>query len=143
VTAGDCAANSGGSYAGDGSDCAVVDCAPPAEYVAWYTGNVCCWGAPLLYIGDRNGFEASESTCSYPGGGLDCNNPLVKVELRGGFATVEAAEAWLCPQFVSFSYHYWCDAHYQMDGKNWRPAVGCDLSGLPETSTPPDVNGCQ
>lgn len=128
-----------GQFLGDDTDC---DPDPCADFVVWYTGNVCCWGAPLLYISDRNGFEASESTCSYPGGGLDCNNPLVKVELQGGFATVEAAEAWLCPQFVSFSYHYWCNAHYQMDGKNWQPGV-CDLSGLPETTTPPDVNGCQ
>ena len=142
VSVSGCAALQGGVYSGDGTACATVQCAAPAEYLTWYTGNVCCWGAPLLYISTRDSFNQPAFAADYPGGGIDYRIPLVKTELQGGFATVEAAEAWLCPQFVSFSYHYWCDAHYQMDGKNWRPAV-CDLSGLPETSTPPDVNGCQ
>jgi hypothetical protein len=135
-----------GAYAGDGSECALVECPlpTPTEYVLWYTGNVCCWGAPHLLITDRDRFDAPESASSYPGGGIDPSVPLVKVELRGGFASVAEANAWVCPQFTSSSYHYWCSRHYQMNGHNWQPyGLACDFSTLPETTTPPESNLCQ
>ena len=80
-----------------------------------------------------------------PGGGIDPSVALVKVELRGGFASTEEARAWVCPQFVSSSYHFWCLRHYQAMGMNWQPSggLGCGLSNLPEATTVPDTNGCQ
>ncbi len=144
-TSSECAAISGATYAGDGADCAVTDCPAPIEYVVWYTGNVCCWGAPHLLLTTRESFERPESASSYPGGGIDPSVALVKVELQGGFATTEEARAWVCPQFVSSSYHYWCLRHYQAMGMNWQPSgsLGCDLSNLPEATTVPDTIGCQ
>jgi hypothetical protein len=143
VSAAECADLSG-EYQGDGTSCATADCPPPAEYVIWYTANVCCWGAPLIYITDRAGFEERESRASFPGGGIDHSIDAVKVAYLAGFDTMEAAQAWICPQFTSKSYHYWCGHHYQMDGMNWQPGgLGCDLSNLPVTDSPPDANLCE
>lgn len=144
-TSSECAAIGGATYAGDGADCAVTDCPAPIEYVVWYTGNVCCWGAPHLLLTTRESFERPELASSYPGGGIDPSVALVKVELRGGFASTEEARAWVCPQFVSSSYHFWCLRHYQAMGMNWQPSggLGCGLSNLPEATTVPDTNGCQ
>ena len=98
----------------------------------------------MLYITDRTGFEERESRASFPGGGIDHSIDVIKVEYQGGFASVEDARAWICPKFTSRSFHYWCTAHYQMDGKNWHPGgLGCDLSHLPDTDSPPDTNLCQ
>ena len=144
VTASECGARAG-AYSGDGTECSLVECTvpTPAEYVIWYTGNVCCWGAPHLLVTDRDRFNEPELASSYPGGGIDPSVPLVKVELQGGFASVAAANAWVCPQFTSSSYHYWCSRHYQMNGHNWQPyGLACDFSTLPETTTPPESNLC-
>ncbi|MBN1511573.1 MAG: hypothetical protein JXB13_06120 [Phycisphaerae bacterium] len=131
-----------GTYQGDGTSCEPDPC---VEYVVWYTGNVCCWGAPRLYISTRTEFNQSASTCNFPGGGIDCSVPLVRVELKGGFKDYAAAQAWLCPQFESRIYHYWCGAHYQMDGKNWSTAPCDNLGDLPELeeSQRIDSNLCQ
>ncbi len=131
-----------GTYQGDGSSCEPDPC---VEYVVWYTGNVCCWGAPRVYISTRTEYNQSASTCNFPGGGVDCSVPLVRVELKGGFKDYDAAQAWLCPQFESRIFHYWCGAHYQMDGKNWTTAPCDNLSDLPELeeSQRIDSNLCQ
>jgi len=144
VTASACAAINGGVYSGDGSACNNVSCTPTVEYLVWYTGNVCCWGAPLMYIGTRESFEEPGSASSYPGGGIDPSVPVEKVEFQGGFASAEEARDWICPQFESTTFHFWCTAHYQLGGQNWQPgSLGCDLSGLPEPATYPEVNGCE
>ncbi len=146
VTSSACAATSGAVYSGDGTDCATTQCVQPPEYVVWYTGNVCCWGAPLLFITERSGFESEQSASSFPGGGIDGSIPAVKVELMGGFASAQEARDWVCPQFTSSSFHYWCDRHYQMDGKNWQitGSVGCtNLGSLPEPTAYPETNLCQ
>jgi hypothetical protein len=134
-----------GQYLGDTTTCDPEPCVGTEEYVVWYTGNVCCWGAPLLYLSERSELDREASTCSYPGGGIDCTVPLERVVVMDGFATIAEAQAWVCPRIVSQSYHYWCGAHYQMDGQNWQPtgSLGCDLSGLPEPATYPEVDGCQ
>jgi hypothetical protein len=121
-----------GVYSGDDTACATVQCAPPVEYVVWYTGNVSCWSAPLMYISTRDAFNTAESAASYPGGGIDFTIPLQKVELQSGFATVQDAQEWICPQFEQFFYHDWCSPHYFAMGQWWLPAgLGCDLSDVP------------
>lgn len=130
-------------FAGPGTSCSTTACAPPVEYVVWYTSNVCCWGAPHIVISDRDGFNAPDLRSNWPGGGISPTEPLTKVELQGGFATYEEAQAWFCPQLTSWSYHYWCGRHYQAMGGNWQVGAGtCDLSVLPQTDSPPDFNGC-
>lgn len=128
-----------------GDLCDEVDC-PVRDFVVWYTGNVCCWGAPLLYISNRGDFDQADLTCNYPGGGLCPGAALNKVLLQGGFNTREEAQAWICPQFTSSSFHFWCGRHYQLGGVNWQPAgLGCDLGGLPDSENPPahpDVDVC-
>ncbi|MCO6435650.1 MAG: hypothetical protein J5J06_01015 [Phycisphaerae bacterium] len=120
-----------------GELCDAVDC-PVRDFVVWYTGNVCCWGAPLLYISDRDSFEGTALRSSFPGGGIDPTELVVKVLLQAGFDTREDAQAWICPQFTSSSFHYWCGRHYQMGGVNWQPGgLGCDLGGLPDNPNPP------
>jgi hypothetical protein len=120
-----------------GDLCDEVDC-PVQDFVVWYTGNVCCWGAPLLYISDRDGFDRPGSRCGFPGGGLCPSPPVDKVLLRDGFKTPEEARAWICPQFTSSSFHFWCGRHYQMGGVNWQPGgLGCDFGGLPDADSPP------
>jgi|GEM_PF-4463502 len=138
----DCTATSG-TYAGDDVACADMVCTPPEDYVVWYTGNVCCWGAPLVYISTRSSFEAGAPKSSYPGGGIDSSIPVTKVELQGGFATSQEAQAWLCPQVVSRFNHYWCGSGYvQMNGANWQIGA-CDTSNLPFIGDAPDVDMCQ
>ncbi|MGD2108639.1 MAG: hypothetical protein PVI86_04540 [Phycisphaerae bacterium] len=133
-----------GDYQGDGTSCDSLTCTPQIEYVVWYTGNVCCWGAPLLYISDRITFNQPRSRSSFPGGGIDPSIPAIKVEMQGGFASREDAQNWICPQFTSSSFHYWCGRHYQMGGKNWQPgSLGCDFSTLPDTTTPPEADVCK
>lgn len=109
----------------------------------WYTSNVCCWGAPLVYISTRSGFEAETPKSSYPGGGLDSSIPVTKVEMQGGFATSEDAVSWLCPQFQSRFNHYWCGSGFvQMNGANWRTSL-CDTSDLPVIDDTPDTDLCE
>ncbi len=126
-----------------GTTCATVGCAAPVEYVIWYTGNVSCWGAPLISIDTRDSYNTPGSAASYPGGGSDPSVPLVKTELQGGFASVEEARAWICPQFVSRFSHPWCSSYYQTANCNWQPgALGCDLSALPFTDALPAGTSC-
>ncbi len=137
LTAEECAALPGGVYSGDGVACATVECTPPVEYVLWYTGNVSCWSAPLMYISTRDNFNQPDFAANYPGGGIDYTISLQKVELQGGFATVEEARAWICPQFETFFYHNWCSPHYLARGQWWLPGgLGCDLSGVPQFVPP-------
>jgi len=146
ASAQDCAALPG-TYHGDGSSCDSVSCAPPPEYLVWYTANVCCWSAPWVFISDRAEFEREEMRCNFAGGGLCPNDPAVKRELQGGFATVEAAVAWLCPQITSRFNHRWCGNIYvQMNGQNWKIAGGrCDLSELPFIGVEelPEATSCE
>lgn len=143
ISASACAALQGGVYSGDGTTCATVECAAPAEYLVWYTGNVSCWGAPLIYIDTRDAFNQPAFAANYPGGGIDSSVPLVKTELQGGFASVEEARAWICPQFVSRFSHAWCSSYYQTANCNWQPgALGCDLSALPFTDALPAGTSC-
>jgi hypothetical protein len=143
LTATECAALPGGVYSGDGTACATVQCAPAKEYLVWYTGNVSCWSAPLIYIDDRDTFNQPGYAANYPGGGIDYSVPLVKTELQGGFASVEEARAWICPQFVSRFSHYWCSSYYQTANCNWQPgALGCDLSAIPFTDALPAGTSC-
>ena len=142
----DACAFSGGDYLGQGTVCTEDSCPsaePAVEYVIWYTANVSCWSAPLMYITDRAGFEREEIASSYPGGGIDPMYPLEKAELQGGFASVEEAREWICPQFVSRFSHAWCSSYYQTANCNWQPGgLGCDLSALPFTDTLPDGSTC-
>lgn len=129
-----------GDYQGDGTSCDTVTCTAQIEYVVWYTGNVCCWGAPLLYITDRVTFNQPRLRSSFPGGGISPTEPAIKVEMQGGFASREDAQAWVCPRFTSSSFHFWCGRHYQMDGVNWQPGgLGCDFSSLPDNPDPPGL----
>jgi len=135
-----------GTYHGDGVACSSALCQPAPEFVVWYTGNVCCWGAPLLFITDRTGFEREEPASNFPGGGIDPTFPVVKIELQGGFASGNEARDWLCPQFTSSSFHFWCTRHYQLDGKNWQitGSLGCpNLGELPEPTAYPETNLCE
>ena len=144
TSANDCAALTG-RYDGDAVACGTVACPtppPPTEIVVWYTANVCCWGAPHVRMTTRAEFEAPQSTADFGYGGIDYSIPAIKKELQGGFASYADAQAWICPQFTSWSYHYWCGAHHQMGGKNWLPSLGCDFTNLPRTETPPAVDGC-
>ncbi len=132
-----------GTYFGDDIACADADCVPPDDYVVWYTSNVCCWGAPLVYISTRSGFEAEAPKSSYPGGGMDSSIMVTKVELQGGFATSQDAQDWLCPQVVSRFNHYWCGSGYvQMNGANWQ--IGsCSTGDLPVIDDAPDTDMCE
>lgn len=117
------------------------------EYVVWFTGNVCCWGAPWIFITTREDFESPRLRSSFSGGGIDPEILAVKVEIQGGFTTAEDASAWICPQFVSRFNHYWCGSGYaQRDGANWWPSgsLGCDIDSLPliESEAVPEVDGC-
>ncbi len=139
-----CAGIAGAAYSA-GQSCADVQCVAPADdVVVFYTGNVCCWGAPHLLIGTRSAFEAEQAASSFSGGGIDPSIPVVKLEVQGGFDSVEDARAWLCPQIVSRFDHYWCGSNYvQMNGSNWWIGAGCDLSEVPFTNSPPESNLCE
>ncbi len=135
-------------FMGPATSCDDVTCTPvtpTTEYVVWYTSNVCCWGAPHIQITDRDRFEAEELRSSWSGGGIDPTELLTKAELQGGFDSVEEAQEWLCPQFTSWSYHYWCYRHYQGPlGGNWQGVAGCTFdTDLPQTDSPPEFDGCQ
>ncbi len=105
---------------------------PGDQYLVYYTDNVRCWDAPLLYIATRSQFEAWRSTASYPGGGIDSTQEAIKVELKGGFENFKEAQEWVCPQFISRYPHYWCSNHYYLGGQYYVIGnLGCDLSDLP------------
>lgn len=129
------------------TSCEGDDCEPQIEYVVWFTGNVCCWGAPLIYITTRDVFDEPRLRSSFPGGGIDPNQAAIKVEMQGGFETFEDAAASVCPRFTSRFNHYWCGSGYlQMDGQNWQTGnFGCDeINDLPwiDIESLPDVDGC-
>jgi len=68
---------------------------------------------------------------------------LVKTGLQGGFASVEEARAWICPQFVSRFSHAWCSSYYPSANCSGQPgALGCDLSALPFTDALPAGTSC-
>ncbi len=138
----DCAALDSARYLGEGTDCSAC-AAQTAEYLVWYTVNVSCWDAPLIYISSRADFERAESAASYPGGGSDYTVPLQKVELEVGFASREEARAWICPQFVSRFVHTWCAQYFQTATCNWQAgALGCDFNALPITEAPTSGTEC-
>ncbi len=113
------------------------------EYVVWYTGNVCCWGAPHVLITTRSSFEEESPRSGFAGGGLDSSILAIKIEMQGGFSTFDEATAWLCPQIDSRFNHYWCGNNYaQMNGKNWQIGL-CDTSDLPFTDDAPDTDLCE
>jgi len=140
-----CSFDWAGAYQGDNTTCGGVTCPttttpPVVEYVIWYTGNVCCWGAPLMYITDRATFNQPRLRSSFPGGGISPTEPALKVEERGGFTSVQQARDWICPQFTASTFHYWCGRHYQYGGRNWQPGgLGCDFSSLPDVPNPPGL----
>jgi hypothetical protein len=114
-----------------------------ADFVVWYTDNVRCWGAPWLYISSRDDFEKTSYRCNYPGGGIDCNEELVKTEIQGDFATFEDASDWICLKITGAHYSYWCGgprAHWKVEGQElcFRLGnLGCgDLSHVPEVPIP-------
>ncbi|MCB9850212.1 MAG: hypothetical protein H6817_05860 [Phycisphaerales bacterium] len=127
-----------------GLDQILVDaCEVPDDYVVWFTGNVCCWGAPWIYISTRSTFEEPRLRSSFSGGGIDPEVLAIKVEIMGGFTDFAEAQAWICPKFESESYHYWCGSHLQWAGQNWRAGnLGCDLGDLEAPGTYPESDGC-
>jgi hypothetical protein len=103
------------------------------DYVIWYTGNVSCWDAPLIYITHRDDFEREELASNFPGGGIDQTTLVEKRLFQDGFATTEAARQWICPQITGWYYHYWCTRHYVIGDKPYQVGgLGCDLSNVPE-----------
>jgi hypothetical protein len=140
VTEAECA-QSGGTYAGDYTNCSADLCSQP-EYLIWYTGNVNCWGAPWLYISERESFNETGYRCNYPGGGIDCSQELEKVEVQGGFATWSEAADWVCPKITGAHFSYWCGgprAHWIVTGQtlDFRLGIGCgDLSHVPDVEIP-------
>jgi len=102
------------------------------EYVAWYTGNVDCWGAPRVYVTTRTSFNAWQSTASITGGGTDTTEKLIKVEMQGSFESQASAMTWICAQFTSRRSSYWCSTHYKMGGSYYTVGnIDCDFSDLP------------
>jgi predicted small secreted protein len=115
----------------------------PTEYLVWYTKNVCCWGAPFIYISDRERFDSIEYAADFIGGGNDRSVILVKAEMQGGFGSYAEAQAWLCPQFVTHFHHYWCGTTVQTSYASWQLGdTGCDISNLPDAVNGPDVDMC-
>lgn len=107
------------------------------DWVVWSTGNVACWGAPLLYVTHRVGFDREELRSSFPGGGIDRETLVEKRELMGGFSSREDANDWICSRIDGFYAHYWCNRHYVVDGQSYRIGnLSCDLSGLREVDPP-------
>jgi hypothetical protein len=103
-----------------------------SEYVVWYTGNVDCWGAPRVYVTTREDFNRWRATASITGGGNDWNEELIKIEMKGGFESRQAALDWICTQFTSRFKHYWCSAHYKLGGTYYTNGnLECDFDSLP------------
>ena len=110
------------------------DKAPEREdWVVWHTANVACWGAPLIYVTHRTGFDRESLRSSFPGGGIDPKIRVEKTEMQSGFETEDDAIAWLCPQVQGYRSHYWCGRHYVIGGSPYRfGTTVCDLSGVPD-----------
>lgn len=110
---------------------------PPAreDWVVWYTGNVACWGAPLLYVSHRTGFEQQKLRSSFHSGGVDPTILVEKTVMQAGFDSGEDAMAWIYPQISGFYRHYWCGAHYLVGGEPFRFGnLNCDTSNVPEVT---------
>ncbi len=104
------------------------------EYVVWYMDNVRCWDAPRVYASLRERFKQEEATCSVPGGGVNCDIKVEKVELKGGFQTLEDAQNWFCPQITKTIFHFWCNsrgARVEAGGTEYTLQIPCDLSNVP------------
>jgi hypothetical protein len=103
------------------------------DYVIWYTSNVDCWDAPLIYITHRDTYELEELRSSVPGGGIDDEEKVEKRIFEEGFETKEAAQDWICPQINGWYPHYWCGNHYLIGGDPYQVgSLGCDLSDVPQ-----------
>jgi len=105
-----------------------------SEYLVWYTGNVRCWDAPYIEVGQRPTFESERPICSYSGGGTDCDTMVERVLMAEPFEDYSSAKTWACSQFTAWSSHAWCGAHYWIGDQPFRrpAALGCDFSDLPE-----------
>jgi hypothetical protein len=105
------------------------------DYVVWYMDNVRCWDAPRVYATHRDTFNLEEDTCDIPGGGMNCDIKVEKVEMQGGFSTLEAAQDWFCPQITTEWYHYWCNnrgARVEISGGAlYTLQIPCDLTDVP------------
>ena len=104
------------------------------EYVVWYMDNVRCWGAPRVYATSRDSFIREEDTCNIPGGGTNCDIKVEKIELRGGFNTLEAAQRWFCPKITGRINHYWCNhrgPRVIANGIKYTSQIPCDLTDVP------------
>jgi hypothetical protein len=105
------------------------------DYVVWYMDNVRCWDAPRVYATHRDAFNLEEDTCDIPGGGMDCEIKVEKVEMQGGFSTLEAAQNWFCPQITTEWYHYWCNNRGPRveigGGALFTLQIPCDLTDVP------------
>jgi len=105
------------------------------EYVVWYMDNVQCWDAPRVYATHRDTFNLEEDTCNIPGGGINCDIKVEKVEMQSGFSTLEAAQDWFCPQITTEWYHYWCNhrgPRVEIGGGGlYTLQIPCDLTDVP------------
>ncbi|MHC5112386.1 MAG: hypothetical protein ACYTHJ_21215 [Planctomycetota bacterium] len=121
-------------------------CAPPEpedEFVVGYTSNVCCWGGPHITITTRESFEAPGLRSSWSGGGISPTEPVEKTPMMGGFAAIEDARDWLCPQFTSWTYHRWCTHKQGPLGGKRQGTAGCSFDPpLPQAEVAPEFAGC-
>ena len=105
------------------------------DYVVWYMDNVRCWDAPRVYASHRDTFDLEEDTCDIPGGGINCDIKVEKVEMQGGFTSLEAAQNWFCPQITAEWYHYWCNdrgPRVEIGGGDlYTLQIPCDLTDVP------------
>jgi hypothetical protein len=105
------------------------------DYVVWYMDNVRCWDAPRVYATDRAGFDLVQDTCNIPGGGINCDIKVEKVEMQGGFSTLEEAQNWFCPQITTNWFHYWCNNRGPRveigGGALYTLVIPCDLTDVP------------
>lgn len=105
------------------------------DYVVWYMDNVRCWDAPYVYATDRGRFNLEEDTCNIPGGGMNCDIKVKKVEMKGEFNTLEEAQDWFCSQIASNWYHYWCNSRgpriHLAGGEIYTLKIPCDLTDVP------------
>ena len=105
------------------------------DYVVWYMDNVRCWDAPRVYASHRDTFNLEEDTCNIPGGGVNCDIKVEKIELQGGFTKLEEAQGWFCSQITTEWYHYWCNhrgPRVEVGGGNlYTLQIPCDLSDVP------------